>query len=341
MKKIITCVMMLVMALGVLTGCGTQATAGSADGNNQEEKKDGKKVALITSVGGLGDRSFSDAAWSGFQKAEQELGVEIKVIEPQSVADYQTSLTSVADTGFEFIMVVGNDWADALNTVAPQYPETKFLGVNLNIELDNVAVAKFADHEGSFIVGALAAMVSESGIIGFIGGNDVPAINRFYVGYEEGAKYVNPEIKVIPTYVGSFADPGKGKEFAIQLISQKADVIFHAAGKSGEGLFEALKETDGVYGIGVDQDQDYIVEGKILTSMVKRVDVAAYDCIKQIVEGNFGAGNKVYGLKEGGVGSSDMTFTKDKIAEETLAQLETIKQGVSDGSIKVTDVFEQ
>lgn len=337
MKKFFGYLMALTMTMTVFTGC----SGGASDAGSAVSEADGAKVALLTSVGGLGDRSFSDAAWSGFQKAEEELGVEIKVVEPQSVADYQTSLTSVANSGFEAIMVVGNDWADALSTVAPTFPETKFLGVNIDVEAENVSVAKFSDHEGSFIVGALAALMSETGKIGFIGGSDVPAINRFYVGYEEGAKYVRPEIEVIPTYIGSFADPGKGKEFALQLISQNVDIIFQAAGKSGEGLFEALKETEGVYGIGVDQDQDYIVEGKILTSMIKKVDVAAYDHIENVVNDTFEPGIKVYGLKENGVGPSEMTYTKDQISEEVLAQVETIRQAIIDGTIKVTDVFEQ
>lgn len=290
------------------------------EGSKAKEKdKPVLKVALLTSSGGLGDRSFNDAAFAGFKTAEKELGIEIKVVEPQSSADYLQSLKLIASSGYNMIMVVGNDWGDALETVMPSYPDTKFVGVNIKKnEADNLAVARFADHEGSFMVGALAGLMSETGTIGFIGGMDIPAIVRFYTGYEEGAKYANPDIKVIPAYVGSFADPLKGKEFSTQLINEDADIIYHAAGKTGEGLFQAVAENEGVYAIGVDQDQDYILEGRILTSMMKKVDVAAFNYIEQAINGEFVTGVSVYGLKEGGVGMSDMKYTKDLIPEDVL-----------------------
>lgn len=321
---------LLVMVLSVmLTGCA-----------DETHKDDGViKVALVTGLGGLGDRSFSDSAWEGFKQAESELGVVIKVVEPQSVADYQTTISSVASAGYDLIMGVGADQYDALEMCSGQYPDTKFAAVNLGLEADNLQVAKFADHEGAFLAGALAGMFTKTGVIGFIGGADSPAINRFYVGYEEGAKYVNPDVKVISSYVGSFSDPGKGKEFAVQLISQDADVIFHASGKTGEGLFEAVKEYEDVYAIGVDQNQDYIVKGKILTSMEKRVNVAAYDMIKSVVEGSFQPGFKAYGVVENGVGLTEMEYTKDLIGEDILSRLEQIRNDIIAGSIEITDVF--
>lgn len=334
-KKIIALILVLTMGVSLLVGCTNN------DNENITEDVTGDiKVALVTSSGGLGDRSFNDAAWEGFERAKAELGVEIKVVEPQSVADYSNSLSSVADSGFDFVMVVGNDWVDTLTTVAAQYSDVKFAGVNINLEAPNVAIARFSDHEGSFLVGALAALMSDTGTIGFIGGNDVPAINRFFVGYEEGAKYANPEINVLNSYVGSFADPGKGKEFALQQNDNDADIIFHAAGKTGEGLFEAVKEVEKLYAIGVDQDQDYIAPGKILTSMEKRVDVAAFDFINQVVEGNFSAKETIYGLSEDGVGLTDMEYTKEIIPTEVLNQVDDIKEKISNGEIKVTDVFE-
>jgi basic membrane protein A len=337
MKKISVLVAFMLIISLVFVGCSSKVENSS----NNDSSSENIKVALITSNGGLGDRSFNDSAYNGFKRAEEELGVEIKVIEPQSSADYVQSLKLAAGADYEFIMVVGNDWGDALNTVVPNYPDKKFAAVNVNSVADNLAIARFNDHEGSFLVGALASLMSETGSIGFIGGMDIPAINRFAVGFEEGAKYVNPDIKVLPTYVGSFSDPSKGKEFAVQLIGEGADIIFHAAGKTGEGLFEALKENTGVYGIGVDQDQDYIVEGKILTSMMKKVDEAAFDFIKQTIEGTFTSGEKVYGLAENGVGLSEMKYTQDIIPTDVLEKLEVIKQEIIDGKIVVTDVFAQ
>lgn len=336
-KKIIALILVLTMGVSLLVGCTNN------DNGNENVVDNGAgdiKVALVTSAGGLGDRSFNDAAWEGFERAEAELGVEIKVVEPQSVADYSNSLSSVADSGFDFVMVVGNDWADTLTTVAAQYSDVKFAGVNINVEAPNVAIARFSDHEGSFLVGALAALMSDSGTIGFIGGSDVPAINRFFVGYEEGAKYAKSDINVLNSYVGSFADPGKGKEFALQQNNNGADIIFHAAGKTGEGLFEAVKEVEKLFAIGVDQDQDYIAPGKVLSSMEKRVDVAAFDFINQVVEGNFVAEETIYGLAEDGVGLTDMEYTKEIISQEVLKQIDDIKEKIVNGEIEVTDVFE-
>ncbi len=315
----------------------------SKESSSQTEATDQNvQVALITSSGGLGDRSFNDAGYAGFKRAEQELGVTIKVIEPQSSADYLQSVKLVAQAGtYNLIMVLGNDWGDAIDTVAPNYPDTHFASVNLNTSHDNLAVARFADHEGSFLAGALAALESQTGKVGFIGGMDIPAIQRFFVGYKEGAKYINPNIEVYSTYVGSFADPFKGKEFALQLIGQGCDIIFHAAGKTGEGLFEAVKEQDGVFAIGVDQDQDSIVPGKVLTSMLKKVDVAAYDYIQQVIQDNFVSGITMYGVEEHAVGLSEMTYTKEIIHPKSLAEIDDISEKISSGEIQVTDIFIQ
>lgn len=333
-KKIL---LVALLATILFTGCSKSEEKSSEDSVQLE--KQAVKVALITSSGGLGDRSFNDAAFEGLKHAEVEYGVDIKVIEPQGVSDYQQSLKLISSAGYDLIIAVGNDWSDALSVIAPNFPEIRYAAINLNLSLDNLQVAKFADHEGAFLVGALAGLMTNTNKIGFIGGMDVPAITRFYVGYEEGAKYVNSNVEVIPTYVGSFADPFKGKEFALQLIGEDCDIIFHAAGKTGEGLFDAVKTTDDVYAIGVDRDQDSIVEGKILTSMIKSVDAAVFDMTKSFVEGTFETGDVVYGLKENGVGLSEMKYTKDKIPESVLQQLEDVRTKIESGEIVVTDVF--
>ena len=311
------------------------------DSNSTETIENPIKVALVTSSGGLGDRSFNDAAYEGLQKAKSDYDIEIKVIEPQGVSDYQQSLKLISTAGYDLIITVGNDWSDALSVIAPNFPDTKYAAINLNMSLDNLQVAKFADHEGSFLAGAMAGLMTKTNKVGFIGGMDVPAITRFYVGYEEGAKYVNKDIEVIPTYVGSFADPFKGKEFALQLIGEGCDIIFHAAGKTGEGLFDAIKTSDDVYAIGVDRDQDSIVEGKILTSMIKSVDAAIYDMAGSFVDGTFETGDVTYGLAENGVGLSEMKYTKDKIPAAVLEQLDDIESKIISGEIVVTDIFEK
>lgn len=341
MKNFLALLLVVLLSVSLFAGCGQSDSAAETENLVAEENGISIKVVLLTSSGGLGDRSFNDAAYIGLKRAEEELGAEIKVIEPQSTADYLQSLKTAASLGYDLVMTVGNDWADALETVMPNYPDVKFGCVNLKTEADNLAVAKFSDHEGSYLAGALAAQMTETGTIGVIGGMDIPAIKRFVIGFEEGAKHANPDVKVIPTYVGSFVDPNKGKEFAIQLIHEGVDVIYHVAGKTGEGLFSAVKENEDVYAIGVDQDQDYIVEGKILTSMIKRVDVAVFDFAKQVNEGTYASGVHVYGVAEDGVSLSEMTYTKDMIPTEVLESVESIRQEIVDGTIQVTDFFDQ
>lgn len=338
-KKVCSLLMVsCLVASMALSGCSGSGKAPAESGGDKK-----MKVALITGAGGLGDRSFNDSAWAGFQKAEKELGVEIKAIEPATVAEYATSLRTAADGGYDFIMTAGSDWGDTVNELAPKYPNIKFGAINITCELDNVAVAKFSDFESGFMAGALAGLMTETNKVGYIGGMDVPAIQRFEVGYEEGVQYVNPDAEVLDTYVGSFGDPGKGKEFAIQLFSQGADVIYHGAGKSGEGMFDAVKNAeDGCYVIGCDSDQDYIVEGKVLASTLKRVDVASYDFIKMAKEGNFKSGDQIYNLANGGIGFSDMTYTKGKIvSDEVVAKLDEIREDIKNGKIQITDVFQQ
>ena len=342
MKKIVCLILALVMALSLFVGCGgKEEPAPENNTETQEPAGEKVKVALIASSSGLGDRSFNDAAWEGFQKAETELGVEIKVVEPEGVADYQSAAASLANAGYQLIFATGNDWGDTLTEVAAQYPEVSFVGLNVTATGDNVAVAQTADNEIGFMVGALAAMMSQSGTVGFIGGKEVPSQVRFQVGYAEGVAYINADAEVLTTYVGAFNDPTTGKEYALELINQGADVIFHTAGKSGEGMFEAVMENEGVYAIGVDSNQDYIVEGKVLTTAEKRLGNIAYDMIKKVVDGAFTAGINVYDLANDGVGITDMEFTKDVIGEENIAKLDEIKAGIIDGSIVVTDTYDQ
>ena len=344
MKKMLCLVLTLVLAFTLFAGCGSNdaATDDAANGDNAESAEGEKiKVALIASSSGLGDRSFNDGAWAGFQKAEQELGVEIQVVEPEGVADYQSAASTLANAGYKLIFATGNDWGDTITTVAAQYPDVCFVGLNVTATGDNVAVAQTADHQLGFLAGALAAMMTESNTVGYIGGAEVPSQVRFQVGYQEGVAYINPETSVLSTFVGAFNDPATGKEFALELINQGADVIFHTAGQSGGGLFEAVEETEGVYAIGVDSNQDSIVEGKVLTSTLKNLDAIAYDMIERVVNGNFTSGTVVYDLTNGGVGLTEMEFTKDLIGEENLAKLEEIKAGIIDGTIEVTDTYAQ
>ena len=295
------------------------------------------KVGIVFSTGGLGDKSFNDSAYRGLVKAKEELGADFKYVEPASPAEDEQYLREYAESGYDLVIATGFQMKDAAANVANDYPDKKFAIIDDIVELPNVKSLTFAEDEGSFLAGALAAMMSKTGVVGFIGGMEVPLIKKFQRGYEEGAKYINPKIKVITTYTSSqnpFNDPVKGKENTISQIQQGADVIYHAAGGTGIGVIDAAKES-GVFAIGVDSNQDGVAPGTVLTSMVKNVDVAVYDTIKEIKDGNFKNGQEVFGIKNNGVGLTDFEFTKDKIGEANLQKLQEIVEKIKSGEIKV------
>lgn len=309
------------------------------------------RVALITAQGGLGDRSYNDSGYEGLKRAERELGVEVKVIESADpVGEGEQLLRSAAESGFDLVITLEYSHFDPLARVAPDYPNTKFAILNITVEGDNVVSVIFKEHEASFLAGALAAMVTTmkgnelvnpETIIGAIGGTQSPGIDKFIVGYTEGAHCINPDVKVLTAYSNSFGDPAKGRELALAMYDQGADIVFQIAGGTGEGIFQAAEETKH-YAIGVDSDQDYIKPGFILTSMIKRVDNAVYDLCSRLVNGSLQGGTIIeYGLKEEGVGLSPMTYTKDKLPAEFLATVEDLKAKIISGQIKVTDITKQ
>jgi basic membrane protein A len=295
------------------------------------------KVGIVLSTGGLGDKSFNDSAYRGLEKAKQDLGIDFKYVEPASSAEDENYLREYADAGYDLIIATGFTMTDATATVAKDYPEAKFALIDDAVDIENVRSLTFAEKEGAFLAGALAAMMSKTGVVGFIGGMEVPLIKKFQRGYEEGAKYINPDIKVISTYTASqnpFNDPVKGKENTISQINQGADVVFHAAGGTGLGVIDAAREK-GVFAIGADSNQDGIAPGTVLTSILKNVDVAVYDTIKSVQDGNFKGGIEVFGVKENGVGVTDFEFSKDKIGEANLQRLQEITDKIKAGEIKI------
>lgn len=309
------------------------------------------KVAMITSQGGLGDRSYNDSGFIGLSKAEKDLGVEVKVIESADpVGEGEQLLRTAAESGFDLVITLEYSHFDPLARVAPDYPETTFAILNIEVDAPNVASVIFKEHEASFLAGALAVMVTTmegndkvnpEAVIGAIGGTQSPGIDKFIVGYEEGAKYINPDAQVLSAYSNSFGDPAKGQELALAMYDQKADIVFQIAGGTGEGVFQAAADKNH-YAIGVDSDQDYIKPGFILTSMIKRVDNAVFDLCSRLVEGELAGGSTIeYGLKEEGVGLSAMEYTKDQIPAEFLDKVDELKTKIISGEIKVTDVTKQ
>lgn len=295
------------------------------------------QVGIVLSTGGLGDKSFNDSAYRGLVKAQKELGIEYKYVEPASPAEDEQYLREFADAGYDLIVATGFQMRDAAEAVAKDYPELKFAIIDDVIDLPNVSSLNFAEIEGSFLVGAMAGMVSETGTISFVGGMDVPLIRRFQKGYEEGAKYINPNIKVINSYVGGlnpFNDPVKGKEITLSHVKQGSDVIYHAAAGSGAGVFSAAQENK-VFAIGVDSDQDDVVPGTVLTSMVKNVDIAVFDTIKDVMNDSFKPGVQKFDVSNGGVGATDFRNTKDKIGEENLKKFQEILEKVKTKEIGI------
>jgi len=306
-----------------------------------------KKIGLICATGGLGDKSFNDIAFAGATQAKEEFNVEFDYVEPKAVAEYEGYQRDFAmSQEYEIIICVGFDQADALNKIAAEYPNQKFILVDMAVEQPNVASLLFKANEGSFLLGVVAANMSQSKKIGMIGGMDIPLIRDFFVGFEAGVKWANTGAEVLPgVFVGNWADPTKGKELAISLIDSGADIIWPAAGKSGLGALEAAQER-GVFGMGVDACQCYIND-KMLASMTKRVDIAVYETIKSAYEGTFQGGIIEKGAAEGWVGMcrlpEEEKFWEEKygfthsisIPQEILEKVIDAREKIKTGEIKV------
>ncbi|HXG64571.1 MAG TPA: BMP family ABC transporter substrate-binding protein, partial [Blastocatellia bacterium] len=281
MKKL-TLILLLGLALA-LSGCGRAfGSRDAADGR--------KRVGVVFDIGGKDDKSFNAAAWEGAKRAKEDFPIHLRDVEPGDPTSIEPSMRAFAERGYDLIIGVGFAQMPIMQQVARDYPNLKFAIIDGVIDLPNVASLIFKEHEGSFLVGMIAGRITKTNKIGFVGGMDIPLIHKFHTGYEEGAKYANPKVQVFENYVGitdaAWNNPGKGKELAKAQIDRGADIVFQAAGNSGLGVFDAAEET-GKLAIGVDANQNWVKPGFILTSMIKRVDVAVYNTIKEVVEGRF------------------------------------------------------
>jgi len=320
------------------------------------------KVGIVFDAGGKNDRSFNQSAWKGAQKARDELGIHLKDVEPGDSSAVEEAMRAFASEGYDLVFGIGFMNSTAIKNVATEYPDIKFAIVDAVVDLPNVSSLVFKEQEGSYLVGMIAAMRSRvidgKRTLGFIGGMEIPLIQKFEVGYIAGAKKIYPAIKVIVNYVGNtptaWNDPAKGKEIAKSQIGKGASVIYAAAGGSGSGLFDALKEENGrgpcfpkvrkgqrvdncIYAIGVDSNQNYIVPGQILTSMLKRVDVAVFDAIEKVVNDELTGGFNVYGLDNGGVGYSIDKFNRRLITSKMEKVANLFKKKIINGEIQVPE----
>ncbi len=319
------------------------------------------RVGIVFDIGGKDDRSFNAAAWAGAKCAQtgkwpdgascskSPLPIVLRDIEPGNPTSIEPAMRAFAERNYDLIIGIGFAQTPIIELVAKDYPNIRFAIVDGVSNLPNVASLVFKEHEGSYLVGMLAAKTSKTGTIGFLGGMDIGLIHRFKGGYEEGARAVNPNIRVIPNYVGvtdaAWNNPGKGKEIALAQIGKGADVIFTAAGNSGLGAFDAVEQAGKQEGrathlvIGVDANQNMVKPGFVLTSMVKRVDNAVYAIIQDVVNGQFKAGFHVYGLNEDGVGYAMDENNKDLVTPEMIQQVEEAKKKIINGEIKVVDLM--
>ncbi|MBK6888101.1 MAG: BMP family ABC transporter substrate-binding protein [Tetrasphaera sp.] len=325
-------------------GGSSSATSGSATSSSAAASD--VKVGMAYDVGGRGDQSFNDAAAAGLDKAKADFGIDIKeatAVNGENEAAREERLNQLVDAGYTNIVAVGFAYAASVGKVAKENPDVHFAIIDDASDASkaaNVAQLTFAENEGSFLVGAAAALKSKAGHIGFVGGVNVPLIVKFQAGFEAGAKAVNPKIKIDSTYLtqppdfSGFGDPAKGKTAAEGMFQGGADVVYHAAGGSGAGVFTAAKAAK-AWAIGVDSDQAKTAEAGvrdvILTSMLKKVDVAVYDYLSKAVKGEAAAGNIVYDLKADGVGYS----TTGGHIDDIVAKLDEYKAKIISGEIKV------
>ena len=299
--------------------------------------------ALIFDLGGKFDKSFNEAAFAGASRWAEETGGKFLEIELQSEAQREQALRRFAKAGANPVITTGFAFASPLETVAGDYPDTKFVNIDgfLPEIPDNVLMIAFQEHEGSYLVGMLAAMASKSGTIGFIGGMDIPLIRHFGCGYAQGAKAVNPDIKIVSNMTGTtpaaWNDPVKGSELTKAQISEGADVIYAAAGGTGVGVLQTAAD-EGVLSVGVDSNQNHLHPGKVLTSMLKRVDVAVYEAMKAGADLETGS-SMVLGLAEDGVGYAMDDNNADLITDEMRAAAEEARQKIIDGEIEVVSYY--
>ena len=294
--------------------------------------------ALIYDLGGKFDKSFNEMAFTGAERWKKETGGNYREVELQSETQREQALRRFAEAGNNPIVMAGFGFSSALSEVADDYPNTKFAIIDGWVPKDNVLTIGFAEHEGSYLVGMMAAMASKTGTVGFIGGMDIPLISKFGCGYVQGAKAVNPNIKVIQNMTGTtpsaWNDPVKGAELTKAQISQSVDVVYAAAGGTGVGVLQAAADAD-ILSIGVDANQNYIHPGKVLTSMMKRVDVAVFDSFS--AGENLGNGFLAMDLANDGVDYAMDSNNASLVSSNMVSAVEAAKEKIMSGSIKVHD----
>ena len=298
------------------------------------------KPAVVYDVGSKFDKSFNEGVYNGAERFKEDTGVAYAEFQITNEAQREQAFRNFARRGYSPIIAVGFSQAPAVEAVAAEYPDTSFAIIDMVVDLPNVQSIVFKEHEGSFLVGMIAAMASRTGTVGFVGGMDIPLIRRFACGYVHGVQYVNPDAEIYQNMAGTtpaaWSDPVKGAELAKSQFDRGADVVFAAAGATGLGVLQAAAD-GGKLSIGVDSNQNYLHPGSVLTSMLKRVDVAAYDVFKTALDGSWEPGFRNLGLAEDGVGWALDEHNQALISEEMTARVEAASAAIVAGEMEIHD----
>jgi basic membrane protein A len=341
--KLFVCVVVLALLGGLAAGCGESSRPGAAPGGQL-------RVAMVIS-GSLGDKSFFDSGNEGLQRAAQELGAKVQVLECRDdPANFTPQITAAAESNDVVFLIPGYDFYDQIGPLCPKFPNVHFLSVDEiysgDTKIPNLSSIDYKENEGAYLVGVLSAlMTTRTGVkgingdkvVGIVGGMDIPVIRNFTAGFEQGAKSVDPGVKAEVLFIDTWNDSARGKEAALTLIDKGADIVWQLAGRAGTGVFEAAKER-GVYAIGSDSVQEGEVPGVVLTSQLKGVGISLYDVIKRAKEGTYKDGEVYsYGVADGGVGLSYSEYTKKLVPADILDKVKQAEQDIKSGKVVVPE----
>lgn len=337
-KKLLSLGMVAVLAGSMLVGCSST----KSEGEDTASGEDKLKVVMITDVGGVNDQSFNQSAWEGLGRAKEELGVEVDYIESKQESDYATNIDMALDQEADLVIGIGYKLEKAIADAAKMYPDNKFAIVDSDFggnPAENVNSIMFSAEQASYLVGLVAGRMTESKKVGFVGGMEGVLVESFEAGFTAGVKAANPEVEVLSQYANNFADPAKGKAITNQMIADGVDIVFHAAGDTGNGVIEAAKEA-GKKAIGVDRDQNDVAPETIITSAIKRVDTGVYNTVKSVIDGKFEGGKvTTYGLDKDGVGIADTT--KEDVGPDVLEFVNQEGEKIKKGELKVPSTMKE
>ena len=334
-KKLAALSLSVVMSVSMLVGCGVKST----EENSTESSE--IKIGMVADMGGINDESFNQSAWEGLQKAEKDLGIEIKVIESKQASEYLQNMESLLDEDVDMVIGVGYAMKEDIQKQAENYPDKQFVLIDETYDTipENVTPILFRENEAAYLTGLIAGKMTKTNNVGFIGGIQTPVVSRFEYGYKAGVKEANDKTNVNVQYAGTFSDAAKGKSIANQMYGNGSDIILSAAGGTGLGAIESAKEQN-KYAIGVDRDQSDLAPENVLTSALKKVNVGVYDTVKEFVEGKLKGGQeKVYGLKEDGVGIPETT--KNLVPQDIIDYVNEMIEKIKNDEIKVPSTKEE